>query len=335
MDSKVAAVMVKPTIGLDVQSWSYDKFMASSSSHDMRDGAKVTLLEIHPVRPWVISCDKDGEIFLWNYGTNTLLMRKTLNEMYATVGREDSAILTSDKSSGGNSDAVTRTGNDRERAQNGVNDANVNRMRMNKSRGFKPSSVSQDILNMSLAISAGQALHINSNDHRNTRKNKDSKPNLGNVRQLGFADRLAISHLCSIKACAAISVDDDTFNSDSHIMVVCDVAVILYDFILDTAVTLSAEKSDTSKSPKCATFLYKNIIAVGFGDGQIRVWSLQSNNFIGRKIKELTGLQGHHKEIVLLKIIQVPASRFKSSSLPFFYFDDEPLLISLIILSQF
>ena len=337
MDSKVAAVMIKPTIGLDVQSWSYDKFMASSSSHDIRDGAKVTLIEIHPVRPWVLSCDKDGEIFLWNFDTNTLLMRKTLHEMYATVGREDSAILTSDHSCGDDAALFglknvrgTSASSGNNRAQNGVNGTNVNRMQMNKSRGFKPSSVSQDILNMSLAMSANQAPHTNSNDHRNTRKNKDNKLTFGVVRQLGFADRLAISHLCSIKTCASISVDDDTFNSDSHIMVVCDLAVILYDFILDTAVTLSVEKSDTSKSPKCATFLYKNIIAVGFGDGQIRVWSLQSNNFTGRKIKELTGLQGHHKEIVLLKILQVPETRLISLQWPFF-----KLIMSLSHFCQF
>ena len=320
MDSKVAAVMVKPTIGLDVQSWSYDKFMSSSSSHDVRDGAKVTLLEIHPVRPWILSCDKDGEIYLWNYDTNALLMRKTLHEMYATVGREDSALPNSNQGSsrgasgpsglGTSSDTFCHTGISKGRARNGVNDVNVNRMHTRRSKGFKPSSVSQDILNMSLAISANQENHIDNNDHSNTKKSKDNKLTFGDVRQLGFADRLAISHQCEVNSGANIPVDDDTFNSDTHIMIVCDLAVILYDFVLDTAVTLSVEKSDASKSPKCATFLYKNICAIGFGDGQIRVWSFQSNTFTGSKMKELSGLSGHHREIVLLKTLPVPESRF-------------------------
>lgn len=65
MEAK-GAVTVKPTLGLDVLSWSYDKFMASPS-HDSRDGAKVTLIEMHPVRQWILSCDKDGKKICSDY----------------------------------------------------------------------------------------------------------------------------------------------------------------------------------------------------------------------------------------------------------------------------
>ena len=310
--------MVKPTLGLDVQSWSYDKFLASSASHDLRDGAKVTLLEMHPIRHWILSCDKDGEIFLWDYNSNKLLMRKTLNDIYSTIGREDFAADTvsstdmrgvrNSKSpcpSSGSSSSVPRF-------SNGVNDEIARRTQINRSKGYAPSSISQLILKQSAMICDNRQQYSNttnnySNDYTSAggKRTKDGKQTLGEIRQICFADRLAVAHLSG----AAIEADDDTFNSDSRVMITCDSAVILYDFVLDSAVAISGDKSDVSKIPKCATFIFKDYCAVGFGDGQIRLWGFYSRCLNGPRSKQIKVLMGHQKEIVLLKVLQVPDLR--------------------------
>lgn len=311
-------VMVKPTLGLDVQSWSYDKFLASSASHDLRDGAKVTLLEMHPIRHWILSCDKDGEIFLWDYNANKLLMRKTLNDIYSTIGREDftadaasSSGTKSGKSyhsrfhsSGANSSVP--------RFFNGVNDETARRAQISRSKGCAVSSISQLILKQSSIMSDNRQQYsntasnfANSSSSAAGKKTKDGKHTFGEIRQICFADRLAVSHLSG----TTIEADDDTFNSDSRVMIICDSAVLLYDFVLDTAVAIAGDKSDVSKMPKCATFIFKDTCAVGFGDGQIRLWGFYSRCLNGPRSKQIKVLMGHQKEIVMLKVLQVSEQR--------------------------
>ena len=327
MDTKAAAVMVKPTIGLDVQSWSFDKFIASSASHDIRDGAKVTSIEMHSVRHWILSCDKDGEIFLWDYNTNVLLMRKTVAEMYATVGREEKNFSssgreerdsTTNSTSGNGNRNMSSQSSLHSRANvvhsrgrgstgiNGTNSLNAARTHSNLSKGLSSSSISLDILKMSLAMRSDkvqQKIQNRKIDRNSLRKSKDYKFNLGDVRQVCFADRTTIAHLCGCHSTA----DEDTFNSDSRLMIVCDLAIIFYDFILDTAVAITSDKAEISKGPKCATFIFKNICAVGYGDGQIRVWGFQCSPFTGQRSKQVKVLSGHHREIALIKILQVPS----------------------------
>jgi hypothetical protein len=315
MESKVMTTIVKPTLGLDVQSWSYDKFLASSASHDLRDGAKVTLLEMHPIRHWILSCDKDGEIFLWDYNSNKLLMRKTLNEIYSTIGREDFAAdivsstdikgMRSSKSpypSSGSNSSVPRF-------LNGVNDAATRWNQIKRSKGYSASSISQLISKQSALICDNRQQYSNitsnfANDYTSAagKKSKDGKQTAGEIRQICFADRLAVAHLSG----AAIEADDDTFNSDSRVMIICDSAVILYDFALDSAVAIAGDKSDVSKMPKCATFIFKDYCAVGFGDGQIRLWGFYSSCLNVPRSKQIKVLMGHQKEMVMLKVLQVP-----------------------------
>ena len=319
-ESKMNPVMVKPTLGLDILSWSFEKYMTSSSSHDSKDGAKVILIEIHPIRPWILSCHKDGEIFLWDYSTKKLLMRKTLSDMYSTVGRED--LTTSAVQSNGirNSSILKSTADDSygynltgRQAVNGVGEESVRRVQIDRSKGVVQSSICELIAKQSKAIrsntvdnrNATASLQNNSSSGTSKRI-KDGKQTFGEVRQIGFADRLGVSHYSGV----SISADDDTFNSDSCVMVACDTFIIFYDYFLDTAVVITADRSDLGKIPKCATFLHKDTCAVGFCDGQIRLWGLYSNSMTGPKSRQLKVLEGHQKEVVMLKVLQVPESRY-------------------------
>jgi WD40 repeat protein len=289
---KSTAVMITPPLGLDIQSWSYDKFVTSLSSHDLRDGAKVTLLEMHPVRPWVLSCDKDGEIFLWDYSKNKLIFRKTLSDIYTTVGHEEDNNNTSSNPSIGNSHSTAINNN--LRGGSSVNQRESTSVNRNKAKGFSTSSLTQDIFKRSLAINLNQNISPNTSS---TVKKKEAKINFGDVRQVSFADGISISHYCGVD----INADENLFNSDSRVMILCDIGVIIYDFVLNTAIAISTEK-DSNTTPKCASFLFKDICAVGYSDGQIRIWNFYNDS---GQHKILKTLSGHQKEIVLLKVFKV------------------------------
>jgi hypothetical protein len=290
MMDKSTAVMITPTLGLDIQSWSYEKFVNSLSSHDLRDGAKVTLLEMHPTRPWILSCDKDGEIFLWDFSKNRLLFRKSLNDIYSTIGYEEDNNHTSSNHSMNKSHSTAISNNIR--GVNSINQKEVTSVNRNKANGFLTSTVAQEISKRSVAIIVNQNISPNISS---TLKKKESKINFGDVRQIGFADALSVSHFCGVD----LRADENLFNSDSRVMVLCDIGVIIYDFVLNTAVTISAEKDAI---PKCSSFIFKDICAIGYSDGQIRIWNFY--NEPGQH-KILKTLSGHQKEIVLLKVFKV------------------------------
>jgi WD40 repeat protein len=318
-DLKMAPIMVKPTLGLDILSWSFEKYMVSTTSHDSKDGAKVILVEMHPIRSWILSCHKDGEIFLWDYSTNKLLMRKTLSDMCSTVGKEDS--INAAQSSGARSSNILKPSMDENyvynsygrQAVNGVGEESARRVQMDRSKGVVQSSISELIAKQSKAISNNAARSRtpgggmqNNPSGAASKRVKDVKQNFGEVRHIGFADRLGISHYSGV----SINTDDDTFNSDSCVMISCDTFIIFYDFVLDTSVAIAAERSDLGKIPKCATFIHKDTCAVGFCDGQIRLWGLYSNSLTGPKSRQLKVLEGHQKEVVMLRVLQVPESRY-------------------------
>lgn len=318
-DLKMAPIMVKPTLGLDILSWSFEKYMVSTTSHDSKDGAKVILVEMHPIRSWILSCHKDGEIFLWDYSTNKLLMRKTLSDMCSTVGKEDS--INAAQSSGARSSIILKPSMDENyvhnsngrQAVNGVGEESARRVQMDRSKGVVQSSISELIAKQSKAISNNTARSRtpgggmqNNPSGAASKRVKDVKQNFGEVRHIGFADRLGVSHYSGV----SINADDDTFNSDSCVMISCDTFIIFYDFVLDTSVAIAAERSDLGKIPKCATFIHKDTCAVGFCDGQIRLWGLYSNSLTGPKSRQLKVLEGHQKEVVMLRVLQVPESRY-------------------------
>ena len=304
--------MIRPTISVDVQCWSNHKFAVSTASHETKDGAKVILLGMHPVRHWILSCDKDGEIFLWDYNTNKMLMRKTLSEISLVTGRENTAVR-NDLSVATKNDSFSSFSAGASYYANGANEESLRYTQQCRSRGYVPSAMSQLIAKQAAAICINREANLNPYGNfphtgatTATKRSKELKHNFGDIRQISFADRLAISSSSQIDIDAGL----DTFNSDSRIMIVCDGAIILYDFILDSAITITADKSDPTKAIRCASFIFKNVCAIGYGDGQIRLYSFNDKEAVAAsKSKLLKAFSGHQKEIVMLKVLPVPDSR--------------------------
>ena len=98
-----------------------------------------------------------------------------------------------------------------------------------------------------------------------------------------------------------MNTHNESFNSDSRILIVCDHVVLFYDFMLDTVVSVAA--SHTKKAPTCAAFLCLNMVAMGFADGLIRIWNMY-NDGLGRKRKQIKTLASHGgAPITLLKVL--------------------------------
>ena len=303
--------MIRPTIGIDVQCWSNHKFAVSTASHETKDGAKVIMLGMHPVRNWILSCDKDGEIFLWDYNANKMLMRKPLSEIYLIAGRENS-VARNDLSVATKNDNFSSSAGVSQYV-NGANEASLRYTQECRSRGYVPSAMSQLIAKQAAAICVNREANLNPYGNfphvtatATNKRSKEQKYNFGDIRQVSFADRLAISHASRVD----IDAGQDTFNNDSRIMIVCDGAIILYDFVMDSAITITGDKNDPTKAIRCASFIFKNVCAIGLGDGQIRLYSFNDHETAAAsKSKMLKAFSGHQKEIVMLKVLPVPESR--------------------------
>ena len=283
------AYQVTPTIGVDVLAWSGDKPLErflSASSYDGKDGAKVVLVEMHPVLPWVLSADKDGEVSLFDYHENQVLMRRTAQDMLRYGGKEnvvDSSTVSSSSSSAlsaptAGTHPYTYT------AQYSITAATA--------EGYAPSAFSDQLFSYS---------------HRHPHTPDESAPPppppappTGAVLQIAFADALAIAHATDT-ADAAAPTTHNTFNTPGRILVVCEHVVLFYDFEIDSVVSIAA--SHRKKSPTCAVFACLNTAAMGFADGVIRLWHMQSDG-LGRRRKQVKSLATHGAvPIALLKVM--------------------------------
>ena len=261
---KVYASMITPTLGLDVLAWSCDKAMSvlssPTSSYESRNSAKITLVEIHPVRPWILSCDKEGEVFLWDYLANRLLFRKTVHDILKNGGKEN-VNLSFESSQKSRSRLILKA--DYRLASNLVIDTlkrdvsnpslpslfnrhcpshsiqeNMHRM---KSKGYIPSPLSRQM------FTSSRKSHYVSRSKRRISVSDNQlryippltvQPPINTVRQIIFADRLAVSYSSGI----AIDAAEDCFNSDSRLMFVCDTVILFYDFSIDTVVSIAGRK---------------------------------------------------------------------------------------------
>lgn len=288
---------------------------------------------MHPLKPWLLTCDKDKEIYLWDYSMNNMIFRKTINEIYSTINNDDFEYQNTSSTTKNETKIEIRN----EHVSN-VNYLNKYQMKKNKQKGYHTSSITKEILNKSILISNNgnntnnyNATIYNSHTHEQmnssiTKKNKETKNNYGEIKKIAFIDRLSLSHYCNIN----IPPHESNFQSDSYIMIICDANIIFYDFILNTSITILPEKERENNmnnknnesytfqkfdklASKCLLFLSRNICAVGLGDGQIILRDISNNadssssggggDSIRNKIIKV--LSGHSKEIVLLKIFIV------------------------------
>lgn len=290
------AFQVTPTAGVDVLAWSGDKPLdillataSSSSDAARRDGAKVVLVEMHPTRPWILSCDKDGEVFLFDYHSNQVLMRRTAQDMLRYGGKENVAgVPTAPVPSA----SPPRPSTIPYTAQHTIANAAA------AARGYVPSALSDELF----VTAPTSVTSLPDEAAPAATPTPLPTPSTGTVLQIAFADAAAVAHATGT-AHPGYASTHHTFNTSGRILVVCEHVVLFYDFEIDSVVSVAA--SHRKKSPTCAVFACLNTAAMGFADGVIRLWNMYTDSR-GRRRKQIKSLATHGTApIALLKVTHV------------------------------
>jgi hypothetical protein len=89
---------------------------------------------------------------------------------------------------------------------------------------------------------------------------------IGDVKRVVFVDRVAMQWACGG---LVIPTTLDTFHSPNRVMIVCDGALIFYDFL--SGVTHCITPPDLNRANiSSAEFVYTDLCAIGGSDGSIR-----------------------------------------------------------------
>lgn len=89
---------------------------------------------------------------------------------------------------------------------------------------------------------------------------------VGDIKRVVFIDRVAMQW-----ACGGIIIPPtlDTFHSPNRVMIICDGALIFYDFVSRIAHAITP--ADLNRVAICsAEFIYTDLCAIGCADGSIR-----------------------------------------------------------------
>jgi hypothetical protein len=229
---------------------------------------KVRLCDLHPEQPWVLSADK-LEISIWDYFGKKRLMCKSLQNIYTS----------SIKNINNNSNHDTKNRIDKSKRNISKRYSSSNNKKMQSI--WNINDLSSNLQNDEGFASLSSSDTIDNHNHKSF--------HLGEIRRLSFCDNLTLNYLHD---CIILP---DTLTSNSKIMLVCENAVIFYDFITDISSCLTI--NELSKYPTYAEFITYNIVAIGFHDGSILIWNIDS-------WMEIKVLNSHSKgDIVLLKIL--------------------------------
>ena len=169
---------------------------SDTSTHEARDGAKVILVEMHPIQPWILSCDKDGDVFLWDFFANKLLLRRSVQDIYRYGGKEDSTLSfdyrqrTPSAPSSSSRHPISTAGIppiDR-RCDAAAGYTIAQRQEQNKARGHLPSPLSEQIFGFA---------NRNNGDVIDDGRDVEYIPPVpptGQIRQIAFADRQSVAY---------------------------------------------------------------------------------------------------------------------------------------------
>ena len=193
------AFQITPTVGIDVLSWSCDKplgiLTSDTSTHEARDGAKVILVEMHPIQPWILSCDKDGEVCLWDFFTNKLLLRRSVQDIYRYGGKEDSSVsfdYRSRPSAPSSSSSQYQQQPDHHPLIDRCDAAGytiAQHHEQRKARGYHPSPLSEQIFGFPHQKNERDVEYI------------PPVPPTGQIRQISFADRQSVAYTTGNTPC--------------------------------------------------------------------------------------------------------------------------------------
>jgi WD40 repeat protein len=281
MDRGGNCSIISPTLALEVNSWTHDQAVdVRGSEVHLKEGAEVRLLDTHPEKPWILGCDKDNEVFVWDYSTDKLLMKKALNELFYIADHPEASR-----------NQVLNTTNNESRIpeENSFLRRRVSMSSKLKSSYYYDSAIYHPHLYAIDAAKENRPLSTSAATATATATAATiAKINVGDLRQVSFVDSATIRWQCG---------DDippgcrGCFNTASRIMVLTTTGVVFYDFITETSdLLLAPEKSRTATS---AAFIAANLCVLGCSDGQLRVWDCQN----WRQVRALTG---HAKTDILM-----------------------------------
>jgi hypothetical protein len=210
----------------------------SRKQSDIKDASKVKVCDVHPVHSW-FACHNREDIFqIWDYGTKSCIASASLSEIIGGLTKGGKAFASNPMSK------QAHVHNDHKQT------SFVGR------RTFRKTQLSTSIFKY--------------NDQREVLKSNDSNEikvkDFGEVKRIAFIDRTAIQYQCGG---LYISPTSNSYNNGSRIMIICDTAIIFYDFV--TKVSHAITSIDLSKSQPCsAEFVFVDLCAIGCADGMIR-----------------------------------------------------------------
>ena len=230
---------LKNNLGINVHFWGVDPSTATAAHLP-----KTKLMELHPVKPWILTVDVAGNISLVDYSLKKTILSDTVSALIST---------TNDTHSDRRGMSLTYD----QRCLSSMS----NSFRAPKRRNGASSRLFDDFEKPEIEqYSAADEAKISGTHVK--QKNVS-----GLARQVSFTDKL------SVQFNTGHSVPDTghQFNRDICYLVVSDHTVIFRDATSKQTRTLTA--LDLAKAhPTCAEFIYFDICAVGCSDGHIRLW---------------------------------------------------------------
>lgn len=277
------SIPIIPSLGVDVVMWGIDGDRVELKKDE---GDKVKNFDIHAKKPWILSVDRDDDIYVWDFSTNALLFNKSLSELLS-----DSDISITDLQL--DDDALLNNKNKR----NTVDQHFMHQLLKNNSPTINGHQ-STSLFSYYNSTLYEETILIGKDMPEKTNSESNSKASVAEtektVKHVAFIDQSCIQN----NPCESSTPCVSSFNSTSRIMIICKEAVIFHDFLTDVTNTITASELN-NKTPTTAEFVFYNICAIGCSDGVIRVWDCS-------KWIEIKQLTAHPKcEILVVKSLPV------------------------------
>jgi WD40 repeat protein len=303
---------IKPSLDATVEFWSG----SDCKIPKLADAPKLKFLEVHPVKPLVLAADKDGKVFMWDYSA-----RKTVFSVHilslATDRNVKPVHLESQQM------PFTYASRTTQRSQ----------VRLSGRVPVKTTKPNNETIIPSLK---------DGTVHANPASLNKTKQQLGQITQVCFADTSYMLSSTGLAGHSSNSSFAHPSNSESIVTIVCEGAVLFYDYVTGEASAVSPTEFYKA-TPSCVEMPYLNTCLIGCSDGLIRVWdwSLPVTAGVNYNANKLVGgitgfspakgavaliLQTHSKsEIAVIK--SIPIKKYVSMlyfclsrKLSFFYF---------------
>lgn len=259
-------VSIKPPLAADVIFWGVDIAKAELQKDE---GDKVKNFDIHPVQTWILSVDRNEDIYIWDYTNNLKLFHKPISQLLVKAN----SVSTSRQINMG----ITKTENISSR--NDQTKKNKQTIPNCYQYGSFDSLFSDSLSHKTQIHTSMSRYYTNHAYNQMISGDYLTKPKLipqfidkytskeKEVKHLAFADASCLTNSTPNVYIPGVT----TFNISSRILIVCDVGVLFIDF--RTGVSNIITPSDlNNKIPSTAEFIFYDMCAIGCSDGVIRIW---------------------------------------------------------------